>query len=95
LEAEKSQIATELDQETAFQISRIHSATQEAVNRIRRDSQVALVALHEAAQRRLRQSLAVAAGMIARELLRRNFQATDQGRLLQGFVERIGQEARG
>jgi F-type H+-transporting ATPase subunit b len=95
LEAEKSRIAAELDQETAFQIGRIQTAAQEAVNRIRRDSQIALVALHEAAQRRLRHSLAVAAGAIARELLRRNFQTTDQGRLLQSFVERIGQEARG
>jgi F-type H+-transporting ATPase subunit b len=94
LETEKGQIASELEHETRFQIDRIHEMAQEAVNRIQRDNAVTLAALREAAQRRLRESMAAAAGTIAREMLRRDFQSADQARLLQSFVERIGEEAR-
>ncbi len=95
LEAEKSNIAAELDQETTYQVGQINNAWREAVNRIRRDAEITTAALRDAAQRRLRQTMAAAVGRIARELVSRNFQASDQGRLLEGFIERIGEEARG
>jgi F0F1-type ATP synthase membrane subunit b/b' len=51
--------------------------------------------VREGAQRQLRQTLAEAAGRIARELVRQTFETADQRRLLNGFIERIGEEARG
>jgi len=94
LEAEKSKIASELDEETAHQMRQIDSAAHEALSRIRRDAGITLAALREGAQRRLRQTVAEAAGRIARELVRINLQAPDQDRLLEGFIEHIGEEAR-
>ena len=42
----------------------------------------------------LREALAHAAGKIARDLVLSNFVAGDQTRLVQGFVEKLGEEAR-
>ena len=93
LEADQRELTSELDKETTYQIGRISGAAREAIDRIRSDAEVTTVALRDGAQRRLRQTMAEAAGRIARELLSRNFQASDQNRLLQGFVDRIGEEA--
>lgn len=94
LDADKRKMMSELDEETAFQINQMNDAAREAVSRIRRDTEITTAALREGAQRRLRQTMAEAAGRIARGLVSRNFQASDQARLLQGFIERIGEEAR-
>jgi F-type H+-transporting ATPase subunit b len=93
LEAEKNQIASDLADETVFQISRIYDLGQEAAARIRHDAEVSATALAENARRRVREALAQAAGNLARELVVKNFQAADQGRLLRGFVEKLGEEA--
>lgn len=93
LEAEKNQIASDLADETVFQIGRIYDLAQEAGARIRRDAELSATALGENAQRRVREALARAAGDLARELVVRNFQAGDQSRLLRGFVEKLGEEA--
>jgi F-type H+-transporting ATPase subunit b len=95
LNAEKSRLAADLDDETTYQISQIEGAAREAVARIQHDGELTLAAVREGAQRQLRQTLAAGAGRIARELVRRNFETGDQRRLLNGFVERIGEEARG
>ena len=94
LEADKRKMMSELDEETTYQIGHINDATREAVSRIRRDTEITTVALRDGAQRRLRQTMAEAAGRIARELVSHDFHASDQLRLLQGFADRLAQEAR-
>jgi F-type H+-transporting ATPase subunit b len=94
LEADKTRIANELADETVIEISRIYDAAQEAVARIKRDTEVTSTAIREAAQRRIRETMAEAAGQIAREILTRNFQPSDQKALLRGFVEKLTEEAR-
>jgi F0F1-type ATP synthase membrane subunit b/b' len=93
LEAEKNQIASDLADATVFQIGRIYDLAQEAAARIKRDAELGAAAMGENAQRRVREALAHAAGSLARELVANNFQPGDQTRLLQGFVEKLGEEA--
>jgi F0F1-type ATP synthase membrane subunit b/b' len=93
LETDKRRMMAELDEETGYQVAQIKRAANEAVSRTRRDMEVTRAALREGAQRRLRQTMAHAAGRISRELVSRNLQTSDQTRLLQVFVERIGEEA--
>lgn len=93
LEGEKSQIASDLADETVFQIGRIYDLAQEAAARIKHDAELGAIALGENAQRRVRQALAHATGNLARELVANNFQPSDQTRLVQGFVEKLGEEA--
>lgn len=94
LEADKRKMMSELDEGTSYQIGQLNEAAREAVHRIRRDAEITTVALRDGAQRRLRQTMAEAAGRIARDLVSRNFRASDQARLLQGFIEGIGEETR-
>jgi F-type H+-transporting ATPase subunit b len=93
LEAEKNQIASDLADETVYQIGRIYDLAQEAAARIKRDAELGAAAMAENAQRRVSEALAHAAGGLARELVANNFQADDQTRLLRGFVEKLGEEA--
>jgi len=93
LEAEKSQIASDLADETVYQVGRIYDLAQENAARIKRDAEVSAAALAENANRRVREALARAAGNLARDLVANNFQPDDQTRLVQGFVEKLGQEA--
>lgn len=93
LEAEKNQIASDLADETVFQIGRIYDLGQEAAARIKRDAELSATALAENARRRVREALARAAGNLARELVVQNFKPDDQTRLLWGFVEKLGEEA--
>jgi len=94
LEADKRKMMSELDEETTYQIGQMNDAAREAVSRIRRDTEITTAALRDGAQRRLRHTMAEATGRIARELVSRNFKASDQTRLLQGFIDRIGEEGR-
>jgi len=94
LEAEKAQIASDLADETVYQVGRIYDVAQEAVARIKRDTAMTSAALREAARRQVRVSLAEASGRLARDLLERSFQPADQERLLGGFVERLREERR-
>jgi F-type H+-transporting ATPase subunit b len=93
LEAEKTQITSDMADETVYQVGRIYELAQESAARIKRDAEVSGRALGENAQRRVREALAQAAGRLARELVANNFQPGDQRRLLQGFVEKLGEEA--
>ena len=79
--------------ETAFQVRRIYDLAQENAARIKRDAEVSAAAMAENANRRVREALAHAAGKLARDLVAADFQPGDQTRLLQGFVEKLGQEA--
>jgi F0F1-type ATP synthase membrane subunit b/b' len=94
LETDKRKMMSELDEETAYQIGQMNDAAREAVSRIRRDTEITTAALRDGAQRRLRQTMAEATGRIARELVSRNFKASDQTLLLRGFIDRIDEEAR-
>jgi F0F1-type ATP synthase membrane subunit b/b' len=94
LEADKRRMMAELDEETAFHMGQLNEAAREAVSRIRRDREITTVALQDGAQRRLRQTMAAAAVRIAGELVSHNFNESDQARLLVGFIDRIGEEAR-
>jgi F-type H+-transporting ATPase subunit b len=93
LEAEKSQIASDLADETVYQIGRIYDLAQESAARIKRDAETSAAALAENANRRVREALAHSAGRLAADLVKRNFEAADQGRLVQGFVEKLSAEA--
>jgi len=93
LEAEKSQIASDLADETVYQIGRIYDLAQESAARIKRDAEISATAMAENANRRVRHALAQAAGRLAGDLVKSNFEAGDQTRLVQGFVEKLGAEA--
>jgi len=94
LEAEKSRIVTEMADETGYQLKQIAEMTRETVTRVERDGAVSVAAAREAGQRRLRESLASAAGRLAREMVQKNFEGADQTRLLDRFVTKLGEEAR-
>jgi F0F1-type ATP synthase membrane subunit b/b' len=94
LEQEKTRLQAEMAAETAYQVKRLDELAREAVERIERDRQTSVAAARESGQRRLREALASAAGNLAREIVRRDFRPGDQIRLLDGFVSRLGEEAR-
>ena len=94
LEGEVAQLKRELEEETAFQLNRISELARNNAGRIRRDTEVTAAALVDNAQRRVRENLAATAAQLARELIARHFQAGDQSRLLEGFMNRLGIEAR-
>ena len=83
-------VADELEQETAFQIGKVKDLAKSTAERIRRDSEMSHYALAEAAKRRVRAQLAESAATLARDLISRNFQPSDQGRLINGFMEKLG-----
>ncbi len=93
LEAEKTQLASDLADETVYQIGRIYDLAQEAAARIRRDNVLTIAALRDNAARRVRATLAHAAAQLAFELVRREISAADQARLVGAFVARLGAEA--
>lgn len=90
LEAELKKIAAELEAETAFQVARVAELAKSTGERIRRDTVLSTSALSEAAQRRVRARLAESAATLARELIGRDFQSGDQGRLIDGFMNQLG-----
>jgi len=94
LEGEVAQLKRELEEETAFQLNRISELARNNAGRVRRDTEVTAAALVDNAQRRVRENLAATATQLARELIARHFQAGDQSRLLEGFMNRLGVEAR-
>jgi len=94
LEGELAALKRDLEEETAFQLNRISELARSNSDRIRRDTEVTATALVGNAQRRVRENLAAAAAQLARGLIARHFQAADQNRLLDGFMNRLGLEAR-
>ncbi len=90
LTAELKKVADELEQETAFQVGKVKELARSTGERIRRDTELSSSALAEAARRRVRAQLAESAATLARDLIGRNFQPTDQGRLIDGFMDKLG-----
>jgi len=93
LDAEKARIASEMTDETVYQVGRIYDMAREAVARLKRDTELTSAALRESGRRHVREAMALAAGEIARELIVRNFEPSDQSRLLEQFRVKLNQEA--
>jgi len=89
LSAELKKLADELEQETAFQVSKVAELAKSTAERIHRDTAMSSSALAEAARRRVRAQLAESSATLARDLIGRNFQPTDQGRLIDGFMDKL------
>jgi F-type H+-transporting ATPase subunit b len=94
IEAELKKMAADFDQETAFQVARVAELAKSTGERIRRDAIISTTALSEAARRRVRARLAESAATLARDLIGRDFQSSDQGRLIDGFMEQLDAGAR-
>jgi F0F1-type ATP synthase membrane subunit b/b' len=94
LEAELKKTAAEIEEETRFQVARVAELARSTAERIRHDAVLSTGALTEAAKRRVRARLADSAANLARDLIGRNFQRDDQGRLIDGFMEQLGSGAR-
>jgi F0F1-type ATP synthase membrane subunit b/b' len=90
LSAELKKLADELEQETAFQVGKVADLAKSTAERIRHDTEMSKSALAEAAKRRVRAQLAESASNLARELIGRDFQPADQGRLIDGFMDKLG-----
>ena len=86
---ELKQLGNELEKETAYQVSRIKELAKSNADRIHRDTEMSASALSEAAKRRVRAQLAESATSLARDLIGRNFQPADQGRLIDGFMNKV------
>ncbi|MGH7864575.1 MAG: hypothetical protein ACREQB_06270 [Candidatus Binataceae bacterium] len=94
LEADLKVLAADLRVETAHMIRQIGEGARAGAARTRSDAELGAAALGEAARRRLREHLAATSATLARELVERYFQPSDQVRLIGGFVDRLGQETR-
>ena len=94
LEAELKTTAAEIEQETAFQVAKVAELAKSTAERIRNDAVLSTSALAEAAKRRVRARLAESAAALARDLIGREFQRDDQGRLIDGFMEQLAGGAR-
>ena len=90
LSAELKKLTDELEQETAFQVGKVADLAKSTAERIRRDTEMSSSALSEAAKRRVRAQLAESAATLASDLIGRNFQPSDQGRLIDGFMDKLG-----
>src|SRR5271166_3821118 len=89
LAAELKKVADELEQETAFQVAKVADLAKSAAERIHHDTTMSSSALSEAARRRVRAQLAESAATMARDLIGRNFQPADQGRLIDGYMDKL------
>lgn len=93
LDQEAAQLKTEMDNETTFVVNRIREGARTTAERIRRDTELTGGAIVEAAQRRVREHLAATATNLARELISKSFEASDQARLIDNFMDKIRTEA--
>jgi len=93
LEGELAQLKAELDRETAYQAGRVRELAKSTAERVRRDAEMTSGAIREAGRRHVREQLAQNSANVARELIARSFEDRDQDRLIDGFMEKLGQEA--
>jgi F0F1-type ATP synthase membrane subunit b/b' len=61
--------------------------------RIKRDAELTAAGTVDSARRRIRARLAQVATDLARDLVTRNLEASDQGRLIEDFMDRLRREA--
>lgn len=93
LEQEVAHLKSEMESETVFIVSRIREGAKTSAERIRRDTELTGTAIIDAAQRRVRQRLAATAANLARDLIAKSFEASDQSRLIDNFMDKIRHEA--
>ncbi len=93
LEQEVAALIRDIDEETQLRVQRIAQLAETTVERLRRDAEVTGAAITEAAQRRIRAELATVSARLARDLIQRSFDASDQNRLLESFMGRLEGEA--
>ncbi len=93
LEQEIAHLKSEMENETAFIVNRIREGARMTAERIRRDTELTGAAMVESAQRRVRERLAAATANLARDLIARSFEASDQARLIDSFMDKIRHEA--
>jgi|SRR5271163_871534 F-type H+-transporting ATPase subunit b len=93
LEQDAAQLKSEMENETAFLVNRIQEGARTTAERIRHDTEMTGAAIVEAAQRRVRQRLAANAAHIARDLIAKSFEASDQARLIDNFMDKVRLEA--
>lgn len=94
LEAEAAELAESMERETRYHLERLGEAARATAERIRHDAEMSASGLRDAAQRRLRARMASSATELARSMISTEFRPDDQNRLVGGFAERLGQEAR-
>jgi len=94
LDADLKQLADELERETDFQVGKVAELAKSTAERIHRDAEMSSTALSEAAKRRMRAQLAESAATLAGDLIARDFQPNDQGRLIDGFMDKLGSGGR-
>ncbi|HEY6418537.1 MAG TPA: ATP synthase F0 subunit B, partial [Candidatus Binataceae bacterium] len=92
LEGELAELKSEIEAETGYQVVRVRDTARATAERMKQDSVLTSAALAEAAQRRVRARLADTAATLARDLIGRNFEPADQGRLVAGFMDRLSEE---
>ncbi|HLI80517.1 MAG TPA: ATP synthase F0 subunit B [Candidatus Binataceae bacterium] len=93
IEQEVAQLSSEIESETTFIVNRIREGARTAAERVRRDTDLTGAALIDAAQRRVRERLAATAANLARDLIAKTFEASDQSRLIDNFMDKIRNEA--
>jgi F0F1-type ATP synthase membrane subunit b/b' len=89
LDAEVAQLTKDIENETQFLVKKIADAAQAAVERLSADARLTSNALADAGQRRVREELAAVTAQLARDLIARSFDASDQARLVETFTERL------
>ena len=93
LEEEVAEIKAEIENEATFSVNRIREGARITAERIRRDTELTSAANVDAAQRRVRERLAATAANLARDLIANTFEASDQSRLIDGFMDKLRHEA--
>jgi F-type H+-transporting ATPase subunit b len=93
LEAEVAALIRDIDEETRLRLKRLAELAEATVERLRRDAEMTSAAITEGAERRLRAELAAVSARLARDLIQRSFEASDQNRLLESFMGRLEGEA--
>jgi F0F1-type ATP synthase membrane subunit b/b' len=94
LEAEKARILAEMRAETAREAARIRELGQLSAQRIRRDAEMTARSIADSGRRTVQAHLAATAARLARTLITDHFEAADQARLLNEFLETVGKESR-
>ena len=89
LDNEVATLQKEIENETQFQVKKIADAAQAAVERLHSEVSLTSAALTEAGQRRVREELAAVTAQLARDLIARSFDSSDQQRLVETFTERL------
>jgi F-type H+-transporting ATPase subunit b len=89
LESDKAQLAKEMKDETAREVARTLELARKRAEWIRHDAELTVQAIWDAGKQQIRANLAHRAAGLARDLIARNFERSDQQRLLDEFVSRL------